>query len=155
MIIIVIVLSQRSYQFCLLKTQTPVVEPAVAQPVHKLQGQPVDETAGWKTYTNTKYGFEFKYPQSYSIQDIKEGIMVIAKSASEDYGLADLNVQINQDNSFKNLSLDEIMQAKLKGISVSNIQKTTIAGQPAYEGISLGIVSFYAVYLKNGNNFFE
>jgi len=23
-----------------------------------------DQTAGWKTYTNTQYGFEFKYPQT-------------------------------------------------------------------------------------------
>ncbi|MFA6353918.1 MAG: hypothetical protein WCW93_03220 [Candidatus Paceibacterota bacterium] len=27
----------------------------------------IDKTANWKTYTNTKYGFEVKYPENYSI----------------------------------------------------------------------------------------
>lgn len=28
-----------------------------------------DETAGWKTYTNAEYGFEFKYPRDWRIVD--------------------------------------------------------------------------------------
>lgn len=28
-----------------------------------------DETADWETYTNSTYGFSFKYPKSYSIQN--------------------------------------------------------------------------------------
>ena len=142
------------------KTNAPATEPVATQPVAVQQPtteavvtQPADETADWKTYTNTKYGFEFKYPQSYSIQDIKEGIVAV-KSMSNS-GPANLNVQINQEGSLNSLSLDEIMQAKLKSSSTANVQKITIAGQPAYEGVSLGMVSSYAVYLKNGNNFFE
>ena len=27
-----------------------------------------DQTAGWKTYTNTQYGFEFKYPKDWIIE---------------------------------------------------------------------------------------
>lgn len=31
-----------------------------------------DETANWKTYTNTQYGFEFKYPNDWILKDGKE-----------------------------------------------------------------------------------
>lgn len=30
--------------------------------------QTADETANWKTYTNTKYGFSFKYPQVFTVK---------------------------------------------------------------------------------------
>lgn len=49
------------------KKQTPI--PLVSQPtiIPTKFVQPTsvsDETANWKTYTNTKYGFEFMYPQN-------------------------------------------------------------------------------------------
>jgi len=48
--------------------QTVSQIPPVAQfPVHK------DEMAGWKTYTNTEYGFEFKYPVEWGDVVIKDG----------------------------------------------------------------------------------
>ena len=31
-------------------------------------GTSIDETANWKTYTNTKYDYSIKYPQSWNIQ---------------------------------------------------------------------------------------
>ena len=30
----------------------------------------LDETANWKTYRNEEYGFEFKYPNNWSIEDL-------------------------------------------------------------------------------------
>ena len=30
-----------------------------------------DEMADWKTYTNTEYGFEFKYPSNYTVEQEK------------------------------------------------------------------------------------
>lgn len=43
------------------------------------------ETAGWKTYTNTRYGFEFKYPKEYppGIYDPKARIDVLVDSNAE------------------------------------------------------------------------
>lgn len=31
-----------------------------------------DPTADWKTYTNTQYGFEFKYPSSFSLKSLAD-----------------------------------------------------------------------------------
>lgn len=32
-----------------------------------------DETANWKTYKNEKYGFEFKYPKDWTVNDTSKG----------------------------------------------------------------------------------
>jgi len=64
------------YQY-FTKTQTPITN---VQSNLKLQNQntqtenvitqtPVDETAKWKTYTNTQYGFEMKYPANFKATD--------------------------------------------------------------------------------------
>lgn len=39
------------------KTPIPTQQPSVPQPV-----KPINETANWKTYSNTKFGYTFKYP---------------------------------------------------------------------------------------------
>lgn len=44
----------------------------LAQPIIqsvKFTNLAIDQTAGWKTYTNTQYGFEFKYPTSLGFID--------------------------------------------------------------------------------------
>jgi hypothetical protein len=33
----------------------------------------VDKTAGWKTYTNTQYGFEIKYPSDWNFREYNSG----------------------------------------------------------------------------------
>jgi hypothetical protein len=35
---------------------------------------PIDQTAGWKTYTNTQYGYEIKYPKDWSISTSSGGL---------------------------------------------------------------------------------
>jgi len=43
-------------------TPTPTVAPTVSESIPTL-----DPTAGWKTYTNTKYNYQLKYPSSWEI----------------------------------------------------------------------------------------
>src|SRR3989344_2481115 len=67
--------------YLLLKNSTPADKEIPAS-------QTTDETASWKTYTNSEYGFEFKYPSDYlrkesSIyfsEEIPEGTKVSVES---------------------------------------------------------------------------
>ncbi|MCC6290721.1 hypothetical protein IT398_01495 [Candidatus Nomurabacteria bacterium] len=49
---------------------TPIPVPVTSDNSFKTLPTPTatDETADWKTYKNDKYGFEFKYPEIWSIQ---------------------------------------------------------------------------------------
>lgn len=55
------------------KQNPPEVIPQVVEP-----SPTPDPTANWKTYRNDKYGFEFKYPEDYSLADIKEETVISA-----------------------------------------------------------------------------
>lgn len=109
-------------------------------------------TAGWQTYRNTTYGFEVKYPPQYSVQETKNNIISI-KSPNET-GPADLSIQINESPSH-NSSLDAIIQDKIKNIAIKNQVQITLAGQIAYEGLDLGMVTSYIVLTKYNSNLYE
>ncbi len=47
--------------------------------------RPVDDTANWKTYTNTKYGFEFKYPENSTVE-LRNGYLRIQNYIPKDFG---------------------------------------------------------------------
>lgn len=48
--------------------------------IQQLTTIPADETADWKTYTNTNYGFEIKYPETWSISEKNNIINLINHS---------------------------------------------------------------------------
>lgn len=52
----------------LQRKQTPQGFPAKQiSPSQPSSAPAIDETANWKTYTNTKYGYELKYPLNYNL----------------------------------------------------------------------------------------
>lgn len=66
-----------------------------------------DPTANWKTYTNTQYGFEFKYPDNLSVCDIippkpigtGNATYITRVTYSVCGGVADLNLPLNKAGS--------------------------------------------------------
>lgn len=130
------------------KFQVPTMPAATTQQSE----QPADETANWQTYKDTKYGFEVKYPQSYTVDNSKDGNIVIEESQTKRMGLL---IEINPDPSFDNFNLDAVIQKMSDSYSIGEHQKIIFAGQVAYEGVDNGMISSYAIWTKNGNNLYE
>lgn len=70
-------LSFGAYQFGKNQTpSSPIVEPPTLSPtVSSPSSNPADPTANWKTYTNTKYGFSFKYPKIWESEEEKMALL--------------------------------------------------------------------------------
>lgn len=49
-----------------LSVPVPISQTSQSTPIPSSTSTLVDETANWKTYTNSKYGFSFKYPDDLS-----------------------------------------------------------------------------------------
>lgn len=57
-------------------TNSPTGNNANDTPTENIQTQPKDETADWKTYSNSTDNFEFKYPTDTSVSDSGDFITV-------------------------------------------------------------------------------
>jgi len=56
-----------------VKEQSAKPTPVVSQPIPTPTPTPTveDETKDWKTYTNTTYAYEFKYPSNWTVEEAK------------------------------------------------------------------------------------
>lgn len=127
------------------KTKTQTSKPA-AQTVTP-SPTPTDETANWKTYTNSQYGYSIKYPSNYRIYT--SGIVQEATRSSE-IGISNLkdensvltiHVDEKKHSSIENMNLSQIAEVNyVSNVSNHNYIKQIIAplkltsldGQPAY-----------------------
>ncbi len=64
-IALVIITSLGTY-YITLQSKAPVSSPV---PLVQATPTPFNETANWKTYTNDRYGFSFKYPTSWGLKE--------------------------------------------------------------------------------------
>jgi len=64
LITVVIILVAIGGYFVMAKKSTPIVK--IQQEATTIPGI-ISDTLNWKTYTNEQYGFEFKYPENYSV----------------------------------------------------------------------------------------
>ncbi|EKD64754.1 MAG: hypothetical protein ACD_50C00309G0005 [uncultured bacterium] len=68
LIVVILIAAVGMGGYFLGANQNQVVQPPTQPivPATQFSPTPVDETANWKTYTNTKVGFRIKYPSRYS-----------------------------------------------------------------------------------------
>ena len=73
-----------------------------------------DETVNWKTYKNDKFGFEFKYPSKYIIDEVlNNGVDdFVLRSETGEHWVYDVRIVLNP----KNLSVE-------KALDQQNVQK--------------------------------
>ena len=113
------------YRYAIMYTGDASVVPTqeqkniLKQMVSNFQFISTTSTADWKTYTNTDYGFSFKYPTGWE-NKISEGTIIFTKQPIIETELIEsITVEKNTDN----LSLEQV-QAKFKS-SGRNINSTT------------------------------
>lgn len=113
--------------------QQQVPAPAAQQPI-----EPVDETAGWQTYRNEKYGFEFKYPKDWVFSDAADGQTVF--HSGNGTLLLSLNLfdgqklTLNEREKLnKNITGEEIKTERINFKDVSAL-KTEFSGGPQSPG---------------------
>ncbi|MBI2097040.1 MAG: hypothetical protein HYT40_02730 [Candidatus Sungbacteria bacterium] len=117
-------------QVMTLKTQTTMNAPQTAPTTSVVStSQLTYQTAGWKTYRNDKYGFQFEYPASWKLIDDGAGVSLdsdptntqehgsmIIKAFPEDRGET-----IGEISEFNRINLNQ------------DCKKITFANLPAYD----------------------
>jgi len=125
---------------------------------------PADQTASWKTYTNTKYGFEFKYPSTWIVDENETKSHVnIWSSEKEKQDAINAIIPIYSEftvNYQDTISFNGFAKGLL-GRDVSGVKdfvssyegfgsyaEINIAGQKAYAVISVANRAVYTVYIE-------
>jgi hypothetical protein len=121
----------------------------VAWFLKKAPEKPMDETANWKSYTNTEFGFSFKYPSDWQITEdllVERGTLLrltfispdFEQTASEELLPASVNAgaslhfSVYSETPFKNLNeLSEFFKLGSGGHFIKSENVTTVAGQQA------------------------
>lgn len=129
-----------------------------------------DGTASWKTYTNTKYGFEFKYPSEFSVVEYGgssrggieysnlHSIIIIPPGYSDgmEYLVVDYYVDLANLTQKSNLSLEQFLNKDVGGSkNYYDINRVSINGNPAYSAIEVGLVGQYKIFIEHGSHVYQ
>jgi len=102
-----------------------------------------DPTANWQSYSNSKYGFSFRYPEDYKVavtpnKGDEFGIVVDKKTSTDESGFVPIQMMVNiaKDENGSPIALNSLSLAEAyftKGLSANSLIREDIRldGQPA------------------------
>jgi hypothetical protein len=140
---VVLVMVGGAGAYFLNKNSTPKPQPITTTVIVKPTPTPtliLDTTANWKTYTNTKYGFSFKYPASAIIEESpSSNALAIAYRQYSNQGIPKMLIEIyNKDDASKqNLYNPDKLQVltdnrKRENFAYSPVTQLSVDNQTLY-----------------------
>ena len=134
-----------------------------------------DETADWKTYTNTTYGFNFKYPKDWTIEEEpvkKHEIFLWTAEQMKEREIAIRNeegrsfvpqvsisyfdsILVESENVGSNLGAKTLDEYVVKNTEILYEKKIDFASQDAYQAAWGGMGIAYAILAEHNKNIIE
>jgi hypothetical protein len=112
----------------------------IVNPIYKSSMQ----TASWKMYTSIKYGFEFKYPQDWSVSEHAGAINLTNKANKENVPI----MQILRENTLDGLSaqdaIAQVMSRMYLTKIISSPQKINVDNEIGYQSTGVAHCSLGA-----------
>src|SRR3989344_6789796 len=106
----------------------------------------VDETANWKTYTDNKYNFLFKYPNEWIAGDMSKcthGLYGVYLRFRNNYCEPEMEILVTQKEDKNNCFPNSLRILSRKDISIANLSAQTIVIEnPRSTGRNETIVGF-------------
>jgi len=116
-----------------------------------------DETADWKTYENTIYGYSVKYPKDWVVNSTKAvGVSfdnpAIQSVESELVVYYRDNISTASFNDSKATSLSDMLKDT---VTFKNTKSLKVGGIDGYETFVGGVGAYYIIYLEKDNHIYE
>lgn len=104
------------------------------------------DTSNWKTYTNTKLGYEFKYPSKLKLIETNSITTLSHSIDYKNYGPCDMSGDENVYDKFTDFEVSFEMTSKAPNLTYNDgeYKKGALTGLMVYEGIEgCGNVKYY------------